>query len=90
MDAIIREIREELGQELGLVRHLTTIENDWDTAAVHEIMQPYEAETLLLTNPLRARESWLEATWVAWHQAEAVGLMPPQVYPWIAKIGGRP
>ena len=90
IDALIREIREELGPELGFIRWLATIENDWETALVHESMDLYEAETAPMTAPLRAREPHLIAIWVPWHQVEAVNLMPRQVYPWVARIGGRP
>jgi 8-oxo-dGTP diphosphatase len=90
IDALIREIREELGPELQLIRWLAKIENDWETALVHESMDLYEAETWPLNAPLRAREAHLTALWVPWYQVEAVNLMPRQVYPWIARIGGRP
>lgn len=89
IDALIREIREELGVELGYLEWLTTIEHDWEGELVHESMELYAAHTIPLSCPLRAQEAHLTAEWVQWWQGEASGLRPRQVYPWIATVTRR-
>lgn len=88
IDALIREIREELGPELGFIKWLATIEHDWEGELVHESMELYAAHTLPLSVPLRALEAHLTAVWVQWYLVETVGLRPRQVYPWIATVAG--
>ena len=88
IDALIREIREELGAELGFIKWLAKIEDDWDGGLVHESMDLYAAHTYPLSAPLRAREAHLTAIWGQWYQVEAMGLRPRQVYPWVATVAG--
>jgi 8-oxo-dGTP diphosphatase len=88
IDALIREVREALGHEVGSMAWLATIEDDWPGTVVHETMQLSAAQTYPLRAPLRARESHLRSFWVQWYQVEAAQLRPREVYPWIARVAG--
>lgn len=89
IDALIREMREELGAELAYIEWLAKIENDWLTAPVHEAMDLYRVHTWPLWAPLRALESHLTARWVPWYAVEMVDMRPREVYPWIRRLATK-
>lgn len=89
--ALIRELREELGAELGYVAWLATIDHTWVGPAgqEHELMELYAVHTWPLTAPLRAVEPHLTSLWVQWWLLGSVDLRPRQVWPWIAQVARR-
>src|SRR5262245_34107058 len=89
IDALIREIREELGPELARIEWLAKIEDDWPGTNIHESMDLYAAVTWPQYAPMRALEAHLTAFWVQWYMAETVDLRPRAVYPWLGRIATK-
>lgn len=69
-EALIRELREEVGQDLRLIRYLATLENRYtlDTLPGHELVRVYTAE---LVNERAYRQSFV---------IEEPGQLPQQAY----------
>lgn len=85
LQAVLRECIEELGYGVGYVTFVTILHHTWETAPVHETMYLYRGvleQSAGFALP-RARESWLTSLCIPWQNAEAVGLQPKAVYPWL-------
>lgn len=89
IEALAREVREELALTLSFIRWVAKIENDWPGTNIHESMDLYEIQTWPSTAPLAAQESHLTAFWYPWHKVAEIDLRPPLAWPWIARIGGQ-
>lgn len=89
IDALIREIREELGPELGYIEWLTKVESVWEGQDVHESMDLYLVHTWPMLVPVVALESHLTARWVPWYGVADARLRPVAVHRWIAIVAAR-
>lgn len=88
--AVFREVQEEIGAPLSSLAFVAMVENDWDTAPVHEVMSLYRATLwpLLARMVTPAQETGLTAQWVPWFEVDRVNLQPRAVYPWLARVAG--
>jgi 8-oxo-dGTP diphosphatase len=89
LDALIREVREELGPELGYIEWLAKVDSIWDNQEVHESMDLYLVHTWPLLVPVVALENHLTARWVPWYGVAEARLRPVAVHRWIAVVAAR-
>ena len=89
IDALIREMREELGTELSYVEWLTKLDFIWDDQQTHELTDLYMVHTWPLHRPLQALESHLAAAWVPTYAVADAGLRPKDAWRWIAYVAAR-
>jgi 8-oxo-dGTP pyrophosphatase MutT (NUDIX family) len=80
-DALVRELREELGRELSSCVFLITFDNVYDRGAttVHETTHVFQVTLYpaLVEQPPRSAEDHLRFQWVPLQDLERVRLMPP-------------
>jgi len=91
-DALMRELREELGRDLSELRPVGQLENTFTARGDTIIETNYLFAVKLLPAatevPPVAQEAHLELRWVPIHELSRVRLMPPAVYPFVAQVGG--
>lgn len=92
-NALVREIREELGRDISDMQYLGQLENTYDRGGdtIYEVNHLFRAR---LYPPMReealpqAKEDHLSFRWVPIQDLEAERLMPPAIIPYVVGVGG--
>ena len=92
-NALLRELREELGRDVSEVKYLGQLENTFDKGGttIYETNHLFSAK---LYPPLQnealpqSKEAHLRFRWVPIQDLEAERLMPPAIIPYVASVGG--
>lgn len=92
-NALRRELREELGRDIGDLVFLGTLENVFDNReddVEHETMYVFRATLYpgLFDNLPESQEDWLRFRWVQMTDLRKVNLLPPTLDQWIMRVGG--
>lgn len=91
LKTVLREVEEEIGYGIGVLRFMTILHHQWETAPVYETMFLYAGTLNADIGDKRpsAQEGWLKTCIVPWYRYREINLQPRVVYPWIGPLGGR-